>query len=75
LNRARLLISVLIISLLTILDGGCAPPAGSGTLNVYVTDAPPREEVTSIVVTLSEVQVHKIVAEQEQEQVAGSPGS
>ena len=74
-NRARLLISVLIISLLTILVGGCAPPAGSGTLNVYVTGAPPREEVTSIVVTLSEVQVHKIVAEQEQEQVTGSPGS
>jgi len=68
LNRARLLISVLIISLLTILVGGCAPPTGSGTLNVYVTDAPPREEVASIVVMLSEVQLHKAVAEQEQGQ-------
>ncbi|MQY58033.1 MAG: DUF4382 domain-containing protein [Clostridia bacterium] len=67
-NRARLLISVLIISLLTILVVGCAPPAGSGTLNVYVTDAPPREEVASIVIMLSEVQVHKAVAEQEQGQ-------
>ena len=67
-NKARVLISVLIISLLTIMVGGCAPPAGSGTLNVYVTDAPPREEVASIMVTLSEVQVHKAAAEQEQEQ-------
>jgi len=58
----------LIISLLTILVGGCAPPTGSGTLNVYVTDAPPREEVASIVVMLSEVQLHKAVAEQEQGQ-------
>ncbi len=42
--------------------------APSGMLKVYVTDAPPREEVTSIMVTVSEVQVHKAVAEQEQEQ-------
>ena len=40
----------------------------SGSLTVYVTDAPPRDEVTSIIVTVSEVQVHKAVAEQEQEQ-------
>ena len=43
-------------------------PAVSGTLQVYVTDAPPREEVTSIMVTVSEVQIHKAEAEQEQEQ-------
>jgi len=41
-------------------------PALSGALQVYVTDAPPREEVTSINVTLTEVQVHIAVAEQEQ---------
>jgi len=40
----------------------------SGTLQVYVTDAPPREEVTSIMVTISEVQVHIAEAEQEREQ-------
>jgi len=34
---------------------------------VYVTDAPPRHEVTSIMVTVSEVRIHKAVAEQEQE--------
>ncbi len=44
-----------------------APETG-GTLQVRVTDAPPRHEVTSIMVTVSEVQVHKAVAEQEREQ-------
>ena len=41
-------------------------PDNIGTLQVYVTDAPPREEVTSIMVTVSEVQVHIAQAEQEQ---------
>ena len=41
-----------------------------GRIEVRATDAPPREEVTSILVTVAEnsVQVHKAVAEQEQEQ-------
>jgi inhibitor of cysteine peptidase len=39
---------------------------------VYVTDAPPDEEVTSIMVTVAEVQVHKSAAGQEQEQVQAS---
>jgi len=47
-------------------------PVPSGTLNIYVTDAPPHQEVTGILVTLSEVQVHKAVAEQEQEEQQGS---
>ncbi|MFC1951808.1 DUF4382 domain-containing protein [Chloroflexota bacterium] len=44
------------------------PPSLSGTLQVYVTDAPPREQVTSIMVTVSEVKVHIAQAEQEKEQ-------
>ncbi|MFC2001721.1 DUF4382 domain-containing protein [Chloroflexota bacterium] len=43
-------------------------PIPGGTIAVYVTDAPPREEVTSIMVTVAEVRVHKAVAEQEREQ-------
>ena len=41
-----------------------------GRIEVRVTDAPPREEVTSILVTVDEdsLEVHKAVAEQEQEQ-------
>jgi len=44
------------------------PPASGGTLEVYVTDAPPRDEVTGILVTVSGVQVHRAVTEQETEQ-------
>ncbi len=40
----------------------------NGTLQVYVTDAPPRNEVTSIMVTIEEVQIHRASAEQEMEQ-------
>ncbi|MFC1954400.1 DUF4382 domain-containing protein [Chloroflexota bacterium] len=47
----------------------------TGALEVYVTDAPPREEVTSIMVTISEVQVHKASAEQEQEQQQTNTGN
>ncbi len=43
-------------------------PALTGTLELLVTDAPPRENVTSIMVTVAEVQVHIASAEQEQEQ-------
>lgn len=41
-----------------------------GKIEMRVTDAPPREEVTSILVTVAEnsVEVHKAVAEREQEQ-------
>ena len=49
-------------------------PASVGSLNIYVTDAPPREEVTSIMVTVSEIQVHKAVAEQEMEQQQSGTG-
>jgi hypothetical protein len=48
-----------------------APDAGlpvTGIIEVRVTDAPPRQQVTSIVVTVSSVRIHKAVAEQEREQ-------
>jgi hypothetical protein len=40
----------------------------TGFVEVHVTDAPPEDNVTSIMVTVSEVEIHKAVAEQEQEQ-------
>jgi len=43
-------------------------PALTGTLELLVTDAPPREEVSRIMVTVAEVRVHMASAEQEQEQ-------
>ena len=43
-------------------------PAPLGTVVVYVTDAPPRDEVKSILVTASQIEIHKALAEQEQTQ-------
>jgi len=74
--KTKLFITILFLGVFTLVAGACAEeapipepvptPAPSGTVNVYVTDAPPREEVTSIMVTLSEIQIHKAGAEQEQ---------
>jgi len=81
-KKIRLFTSVIFLSLLAVLVGACVPetdsglspadsgpspePAEGGIINVYVTDAPPGDEVTSIVVTVAEVQVHRALAEQEQ---------
>jgi len=46
-----------------------------GTLNVYVTDAPGRDEVTSIMVSVAEIKVHQATAEQEQEQQQEQSGT
>jgi len=80
--KAKLFFGVVLLSLVTLSAGACAgtmptpspepvPTPPYGSVRVYVTDAPPRDEVTGIMVTVAEVQVHKAVAEQEQEQ-AGS---
>jgi hypothetical protein len=42
--------------------------ASTGPLQIRVTDAPAKEEITAIEVTVSEILIHKAVAEQEQEQ-------
>ena len=78
--KARLFIGIILLSLLTALLGACVLETDSepssettettsgGIINVYVTDAPPGNEVTSIVVTVAEVRVHRASAEQEMEQ-------
>jgi len=43
------------------------PP--TGTVELHVTDAPPREEVTGILVTVSKVEIHQAVTEPEQERL------
>jgi len=74
--KAKLFFGVVLLSLVTLSAGACAgtmptpspepvPTPSYGSVRVYVTDAPPRDEVTSIMVTVAEVQVHKAVAEQE----------
>ena len=54
----------------TMVGGQAAPETAqaTGTLQIMVTDAPPEEEVTSIMVTVESVEVHKANAAQEQEQ-------
>ena len=46
---------------------GAGAGVGIGTIEIHVTDAPPDDDVTSIMVTVEEVKIHKAVAEQEQE--------
>lgn len=77
--KVRLFIGIILLSLLTVLLGGCVLETDSepssettettsgGIINMYVTDAPPDNEVTSIVVTVAEVRVHRASAEQEME--------
>jgi len=73
-------ISVLIVAIVAALAmvvltvGGYPAPEiaqAKGNLQIMVTDAPPEEEVTSIMVTVESVEVHKAAAEQEQEQGQG----
>lgn len=52
---------LVIISILTAMVGctpGTSSPTGLGTLELRVTDAPPKDNVTSIMVTVSKVEVH-----------------
>jgi hypothetical protein len=71
----RIISAVIALTLFTSLGlagASCVPivEAKTGTIEVWVTDAPPGYEITSIMVTVSEegVEIHKAVAEQEQEQ-------
>jgi len=44
------------------------PQPASGTVEVYVTDAPPDKEVTAVLLTVSSLEIHRAKAEMEQEQ-------
>jgi hypothetical protein len=56
------------LAILIINYAGPEPVQAKGTLQIMVTDAPPEEEVTSIMVTVESVEVHKAAAQQQQEQ-------
>ena len=70
-----------ILVMLALTVGACAKPAltptptPQGTINVYVTDAPPREKVTSIMVAVSEIKVLRAGVEQEIEQEQSGTGN
>lgn len=71
--KSKLYLLITALSMLASIVGACAQPTipetpeGDGTIIIYVTDASPEEEFTSIMVTLSEVQIHKDSATREQE--------
>jgi hypothetical protein len=71
-KRGVILVTIVaILAMLVIFVTGYATPEtaqAKGTLQVIVTDAPPEEEVTSIMVTVESVEVHKAVAGQEEQQ-------
>jgi hypothetical protein len=73
-KRGVILVTIVaILALLVILVANCATPEttqAKGNLQIMVTDAPPEEEVTSIMVTVESVEVHKAAAQQEQGQSA-----
>ena len=76
--KTKLYLVTAILGMCALVAGACAQPATTptttpapaltGTLELLVTDAPPREEVSRIMVTVAEVRVHMAAAEQEQEQ-------
>ncbi|MFC2011094.1 DUF4382 domain-containing protein [Chloroflexota bacterium] len=74
--KSKLYLVTVILGILTLMAGACVQPTlpetpqGNGTIIIHVTDIPPDEEVTSIMVTLSEVQVHRASIRQEKETVA-----
>jgi heat shock protein HslJ len=77
--KSKLYIVITILGVLSLVAGACVQlspvQADYGTLKLYVTDKRSREEVTSILVTVSEVQVHKALAEEEQEQQQSTTGN
>lgn len=69
---------ILILGALLAVAGCQGGPSGAsvskGTLTINVTDAPPKTDVTSIMVTLSSVEVHRAALETTQSQDAGQSG-
>jgi len=65
---------VALLCVLALVAIACAEPSSTpatkGTVNVFVTDAPPEGNVTKIMVAVSEIQIHKAGAGQEQEQAS-----
>jgi hypothetical protein len=66
-RKGKFILGLVILSMVTLLFGACAGPAtaGTGTMQVYVTDAPPKG-VTAVEIKASNVEVHKSGAADDQ---------
>ncbi|MFC1874420.1 DUF4382 domain-containing protein [Chloroflexota bacterium] len=59
--KIKIIAVILLATLLLLTASACSPTSineSNGEIKVYVTDAPPNQEVTSIKVAVSEVKVH-----------------
>ena len=59
--KIKIIAGSLLAALLILTASACSPATNreaSGAIQVYVTDAPPGQEVTSIIVAVTEVKVH-----------------
>ncbi|MDO8750494.1 MAG: DUF4382 domain-containing protein, partial [Dehalococcoidia bacterium] len=65
--KMKLILGMVILSIVAMLLGACAGPttAGKGTMQVYVTDAPPKG-VTAIEIKASNVEAHMAGAADDQ---------
>lgn len=71
-ERKAMFVLISVLAVLTMVLAGCAVgtptlSGQSGTVEVRVTDAPPKEEVTSVMVTVASVEIHKAGANQDDE--------
>lgn len=57
-KKVLLIVGALVLSLMILLLSACSGTSGQGTLQVYVTDAPPKG-VTAVEIKASNVEVHK----------------
>ena len=73
--KTKVAVGITILGMMAVLFGGCVPSEplpesqpGFGTVEVYVTDAPPDRDVTAVLLTVSSLKIHKASAEHEQQQ-------
>ncbi len=59
-KRTALYVLITVFAILATALAGCAAPSTSstGSIEVRVTDAPPNQDVTSVMVTVTSVQIH-----------------
>jgi hypothetical protein len=69
-KRTALYVLITVFAILATALAGCAAPSTStqtGSIEVRVTDAPPNQDVTSVMVNVTSVEIHKAGGNQQDE--------
>jgi hypothetical protein len=68
-KRTALYVLITVFAILATALAGCAAPSTSstGSIEVRVTDAPPNQDVTSVMVTVTSVEIHQAGGNQQDE--------